>query len=406
MVAIQQYSAYLKQRSNTVASQVLGSADSIRHYYTWVVAGFAAGPLTSGQVAALRKHAGVRAVFPDQLFKQKTISTTKFLELDTIDGVWSQLGGAANAGEGVIVGVIDDGIWPEAPSFSDRSLPTNDHPEGEIVYDPVPSKWDGECWTGEEWTSSQCNLKLIGCKYFYAGMGTDAEVREFFPGEKLSCRNGYAESHGTHVAATAVGNNVDMTAYNGTVTWAISGMAPRARLAVYKVGWGDGGWATTTDVVAAYDAAAADGVDVISYSMAAPAVAPLFWDPIGLAQAGAAALGVSVVAAAGNGGPYAGSLESNTGPWLTTVAASSHHRGPLSAFGMLGDGNTFEGVPSSFASYQTLPMSQLILADAAAVQSGGIADARRCLKRTLRAAKASLPAARPFHERSPLFRHY
>eukprot|EP00775_Hariotina_reticulata_P000534 gene534-808_t len=106
-LAIQQYSAYLKQQSRNVASQVLGSADSIRHYYTWVVAGFAAGPLTSRQVAALRKHVGVQAVFPDQLFKASTISTPRFLELDTVDGVWPQLGGATHAGEDVIVAVLD-----------------------------------------------------------------------------------------------------------------------------------------------------------------------------------------------------------------------------------------------------------------------------------------------------------
>ena len=37
-------------------------------------------------------------------------------------GLWKKLGGAKNAGKGVIVGVIDSGITPEHPSFADRGL--------------------------------------------------------------------------------------------------------------------------------------------------------------------------------------------------------------------------------------------------------------------------------------------
>jgi hypothetical protein len=107
--AAQQYSAYLKQRSATVAAQALGSSSSIRYYYTMVVAGFAAGPLSSRQVTALKKHDGVLGVFPNQQFKRATISTPSFLALDTAGGVWSQVGGTSNAGDGVIVGVLDDG---------------------------------------------------------------------------------------------------------------------------------------------------------------------------------------------------------------------------------------------------------------------------------------------------------
>jgi len=73
-----------------------------------------------------------------------------------------------------------------------------------------------------------------------------------------------------------------------------------------QIGWGPGGGAYLIDVVAAYDAAAADGVDVINYSYGATASTPnMFFNPVSLAQRGAAAMGVSVCASAGNEGPEA-----------------------------------------------------------------------------------------------------
>ena len=41
--------------------------------------------------------------------------------------VWPALGGSSKAGEGVIVGVLDTGVWPEHPSFADPGIA---HPGG------------------------------------------------------------------------------------------------------------------------------------------------------------------------------------------------------------------------------------------------------------------------------------
>ena len=61
------------------------------------------------------------AVSPDELHTVDTSSTPDFLGLSNPGGLWDQLGGFKNAGEDVIIGIIDSGIWPESLSFSDRT---------------------------------------------------------------------------------------------------------------------------------------------------------------------------------------------------------------------------------------------------------------------------------------------
>jgi hypothetical protein len=107
--AAQKYSAYLKQRSDVIATQALGSTAAVQHYYTNALAGFVAGPLTRSQVAALKSSKDVRAVFPNRLVEKRTVSTPSFLGLDDSGGAWSRVGGMSNAGEDIIIAVIDTG---------------------------------------------------------------------------------------------------------------------------------------------------------------------------------------------------------------------------------------------------------------------------------------------------------
>jgi hypothetical protein len=66
-------------------------------------------------------------------------------------------------------------------------------------------------------------------------------------------------------------------------------------------------------VIAAIDAAVTDGVEVINLSLAGGLTKPYFNNPTSIAHYYAATAGVSVVAAAGNYGPWYSSLGDNVG---------------------------------------------------------------------------------------------
>jgi len=69
-----------------------------------------------------------------------------------------------NAGEGIIIGLVDSGIWPESPSFSDRDS------EGKLIFHQIPG-WHGKCTPGEEFNASMCNQKFDRCAVFQRRMG-------------------------------------------------------------------------------------------------------------------------------------------------------------------------------------------------------------------------------------------
>ncbi len=77
--------------------------------------------------------------------------------------------------------------------------------------------------------------------------------------------------HGTHTSSTSGGNVNTPTTGPAAVFGAITGIAPRARIAMYKALWSTQDASTasgsTADLVAAIDQAVADGVDVINYSI-------------------------------------------------------------------------------------------------------------------------------------------
>src|SRR5205814_4310294 len=192
---------------------------------------------------------------------------------------------------------------------------------------------------------------LVGVRYFADGFG-GANLK---PGAFLSPRD--ANGHGSHVAATAAGNDGGAPTAGGYDLGipAVSGIAPRAWIAAYKICWtgtaatGDAveGSCMGSDAVAAIDAAVADGVDVINYSVGS-ATSTVF-GPVERAFLGAAAAGVFVANAAGNDGPKPGTIGSPTGvPWVTSVAATTLGRTFESTFSVI-PGVQAGGTPAGVA---------------------------------------------------------
>jgi len=167
------------------------------------------------------------------------------------------------------------------------------------------------CQVGEGWGSNNCSRKIIGARFYSAGV-----PEEILKTDYLSPRG--IDTHGTHTASTAAGTVVEAASFHGLAAGAARGGAPRARIAMYKSLWGEGGSGTSAGVLAAIDDAIHDGVDVLSLSLAHP-------EENSFGALHAVQKGITVVYAAGNDGPSPQTLE-NTAPWVITVAASKTDR--------------------------------------------------------------------------------
>ena len=308
--------------------------------------GFAA-QLTASAANKLAADPDVISVTPEQEYTVDTSSTPDFLGLTDEGGLWEQLGGPSvgkfgtGAGEDIVIGIVDSGIWPESLSFSDRNS------NGKLVYQPLnTSLWHGKkCEAGEGWVVSgpnqDCNKKLIGARYYNASWGGSAALEAERPWEFMSPRD--YNGHGSHTASTSGGNHDVPTTGPAAALGSISGMAPRARIAAYKALWSneDASQASgrTGDLVAAVDQAVADGVDVINYSISGTTTN--FLDPVEIAFLFAADAGVFVAASAGNSGPGSSTV-AHPSPWITTVAAGTHNRSGTGSV-TLGNGDTYTG---------------------------------------------------------------
>jgi subtilisin family serine protease len=331
------YVAYLNGKHNDALAKVGGQK---LYDYNYSYNGFAA-KLSLDQANKLAAVGGVVAVSSDELHTMDTSSTPAFLGLSAPGGLWDQLGGVGSAGDGIIIGIVDSGIWPENLSFSDRTGENgNATKDGKLDYQQIPG-WHGKCTPGEEFNASMCNQKLIGAQWFNASWGGDAGIDAQRPWEFNSVRD--YNGHGTHTSSTAGGNHGVQVTGPAAVFGTISGMAPHARIAMYKALWstqaGDTASGNTSDLVAAIDQAVADGVDVINYSISGSLTN--FRDPAEIAFLYAANAGVFVAASAGNSGPTTSTV-AHPSPWITTVAAGTHDR-YYEAVVTLGNGVSYKG---------------------------------------------------------------
>jgi minor extracellular serine protease Vpr len=200
-------------------------------------------------------------------------------DLGIIDAMaaWSQGGGAANAGKGVRVAIVDTGIDQDHPCFDDAgyTAPAG-FPRGQLQY---------------------TNNKVIVAKVFNMKLnqsGFDAKA---------------VESHGTHVAGTVACNLDTPAVVDGVdIPYDVSGVAPAAFLGNYNVFPGDVLNAHSEDILNALDAAYADGFDVANMSLGGGAHG--IQDLLTVAVNNLDAANMVVAVAAGNSGPGHFTVES------------------------------------------------------------------------------------------------
>ena len=335
--AISTYAEKLEAEQDAFLSRTAPDARKI-YSYRYGFNGFAA-EMTASQAHKLENMPEVLHVWEDEIRPLATNFSPNFLGLFDSDG--GLRGPEGLDGDGIVIGFIDSGIYPEHPALSDTQEADRpsacrstwaevsflgrwlcrryDKQEDKLVFDP-PEDWNGICETGESFDETHCNNKLIGARYFIAGAENSGPIDA---GEIRSARD--VDGHGTHTATTAAGNRARASIF-GTLIGSIEGIAPRARVAVYKACWlrpaDTRASCNTSDLANAIDTAVADGVDIINYSVGSSMLQITAPDDIALMNATKA--GVLAVVAAGNEGPNLGTVGSPAGgPWAITVAAST-----------------------------------------------------------------------------------
>ncbi|XP_038895834.1 subtilisin-like protease SBT2.4 [Benincasa hispida] len=297
------------------------------HSFKKIFNGFAVHT-TPSQASKLREVDGVKLVELDRGVRKMTTYTPEFLGLvpsnihnySIIDG----------GGEGILIGFVDSGIYPTHPSFS--FFGNFDHQEEEELS-------CGVCEEGPFFPKASCNGKIVSARFFSAGAQAVAKLNSSL--DFLSPFD--AEGHGSHVASIAAGNAGVPVIVNGFFYGLASGIAPRARIAVYKAVYPT--VATLIDVISAIDQAVVDGVDILALSVGPnepPEVGFTFLSTYDIAILSATRAGIVVVQAAGNNGPARATVVSYS-PWAIGVAASGTDR-VYSASLLLGNGQKIEGV--------------------------------------------------------------
>ncbi|KAG9444010.1 hypothetical protein H6P81_015350 [Aristolochia fimbriata] len=295
--------------SSSTTSLTSKRAGKLIYSYNQAFHGFSAR-LTPSELKTIEKSLAHRATFDESNGKVLTTRSPQFLGLNFNSGVWPD----ASFGREVIIGILDTGVWPESKSFNDAK------------YNPtLPSRWRGECEAGESFNKSMCNLKLIGARSFSKGFKAEFKT-------KISKQRDYDSprdycGHGTHTASTAAGTFVENANYFGYASGTAEGIAPFARLAIYKVAWYNAATseedAIASDVLAGIDKAIVDGVDIISISLAFDNK-PYYDDPLAIGALRAVNKGIFVVCASGNNGLPKSTH--NGAPWITTVGAGTIDR--------------------------------------------------------------------------------
>lgn len=298
------YLSHLAQvHENRIALLAAAIGRDLSDVYQYKIAFSGLGlKLDKSELGAVKSLDGVRAV---HRARDQELDTNRGPEFIGAGSIWDGTavpGNLASRGQGVVVGVIDSGANRQHPSFG-----------------VLPAECGADA--GQQ--------KLVAYNCLMGGVCTTDDV----PGATCANNNqGTAEDcngHGSHTASTAAGNSLLTTNPPPAPVRDISGVATCAKVNAYKV------CATSScdgaAIVAAIEQAIADGVDVINYSISGGG-----GDDSSVWEVGATAdrlyldalnAGILVAASAGNtrdNNPTPVGDVNHRGPWLTSVAASTH----------------------------------------------------------------------------------
>ncbi|XP_047977432.1 CO(2)-response secreted protease-like isoform X2 [Salvia hispanica] len=332
--------------------------------YNHVLKGFSA-MLTETEASVLSGRDEVVSVFPDPVLKLHTTRSWDFLE-------------AADSNSGssfpyeqksvdVIIGIIDTGVWPESPSFSDQQI------------GKIPSRWRGVCMEGSDFKKFNCNRKLIGAR-FYSNHHSTYKSNETNPTTARGSARDFI-GHGTHTASTAGGAPVANANYYGLAWGTARGGLPSARIASYKACTEDG--CPGSIILKAIDDAVKDGVDIISISIGLSSIfqSDFLSDTIAIGAFHAQQKGVMVVSSGGNDGPDPYTIV-NSAPWIFTVAASTIDRGFQTTV-VLGNGESLKGFAINFSPLTLGKKYPLVFGEDIAGNFASASDARNCIPGSL-----------------------
>ena len=266
----QAYVAGLLQAQRRAAASLRRAIPSatVQRNYTLLLNGMAV-ELPATELAKAAKLSFARKLYPSYRY------TLALNRSPGLIGAGALAAAGGGSGEGMKIAVVDDGVDPANPFFDAQgySYPAG-FPKG-----------------GTKWTSP----KVIVARSF-VGAGADDRTR--------LAVDPRASFHGTHVAGIAAGN-AGTSAPAGAdhpATAGLSGVAPRAYIGnyrVFNVPTPVGHVGNTPEIVAAFEAAVRDGMDVINFSGGGPQTDPLS-DALVEAVRNVAAAGVVPVVSAGN----------------------------------------------------------------------------------------------------------
>jgi subtilisin family serine protease len=360
--AVKSYGRFTERYVRSVNRAIEAKVGSvkIRQVFRTAYGGIAA-QVPGNSISKLLKVPGVVAVQKDTL-QQPLDDNTTFIGATS---VWPSLGGSAHAGNNVVIGVIDTGIWPEHPMMSASGVPA---PAGGIKGCQFGNGTD----TANLGSTFACNNKLIGAyskmTTYMANVGAGAE--EFCNNTSHVCSPRDPEGHGTHTTTTAGGDCVTTAVLYGVERGPVCGIAPGAHIEMFRVCARAGCF--SSDSVSAVNQAITDGVNVINYSISGGGNP--YTDAVEMAFLDATNAGISVNASAGNSGPGAATSD-HGGPWTTTVGASTGPRSFTSTLHLTADGPASLDVPGVTLTNGISSPTPVVLAATLMKAGGGLEDA-------------------------------